>query len=188
MPPFAESARIALTVREKLQAKHCARDAVQSSGKSDIAASKRRRGDHRIVLQTIRAIIGVAVIVRSRIVISAATCSQCNPETTVVVDGVAENRPGGAVASEASDADAIEGIEGDDVAFPCIHAADRPDGRIAGGDAAVSVAQRCAVNVGPDLVALDHYACRSAADKNSIGARVDYIAGARRAATDGGVD
>ncbi len=63
-----------------------------------------------------------------------------------------------------------------------------PAGCVARSDAAVSVAQRGAVNVGPDLVALDHYACRSAAHKNSIGTRVDYIAGARRAATDRNVE
>ena len=94
------------------------------------------------------------------------------------MNGIAENGPAGVIADEAGDADAIERIEGDDIAFPRIHATDRPAGCVARSDAAVSVAQRGAVNVGPDLVALDHYACRSAAHKNSIGTRVDYIAGA----------
>ena len=71
---------------------------------------------------------------------------------------------------------------------PPVHATDRPGGRIASGDAAVSVAQRRAVNVGADFVALDHYAYRSAANKNPVGTRVNYIARTRRAATDGGVD
>jgi hypothetical protein len=104
------------------------------------------------------------------------------------VDGVAENGPGGVVASEASDADAVDGIEGDNVAFPRIHAADRPDGRIASGDATISVAERRAVNVDADFISLDHYTCRTAADKDSIGTRVDYIARARRATTNGDVD
>jgi hypothetical protein len=104
------------------------------------------------------------------------------------VNGVTENGPPRVIASKAGNADAVKRIEGDDVAFPCIHAPDRPGGRVAGSDAAVAVAQRCAVNVGSDLVALNHYAYRSAAHKNSIGTRVDYIAGARGVATDGSVE
>lgn len=94
------------------------------------------------------------------------------------MNGITENGPPGVIASEAGDADAIECIEGDDIAFPCIHATDRSGGRVAGTDAAVSVAQRCAVDVGSDLVALDHYASRSATHENSIGTRIDYIASA----------
>jgi glycerol-3-phosphate responsive antiterminator len=104
------------------------------------------------------------------------------------VNRIAKNGPAGVVATKSSDADTVEGIEGDDVAFPCIHAADRPDGRIAGGDATISVAQRRAVNVGADFVCLDHHACRTAANKDPIGTRVDYIARAWRGATDGGFD
>jgi hypothetical protein len=107
----------------------------------------------------------------------------------IIVNGVAENGPGGVIASEACDADAVEVIEGDDVAFPRILAADRPDGGIASGDATALVAQRHGSrDVRANLVALDHYASRSGADKDSVGTRVDYVARTRRAATDGGVE
>lgn len=90
-------------------------------------------------MQTICAIVGVAVIVRRRIVISAATSSQCYPETTVVVDGVTENGPLGVVTREAGDADAVEAVKRNDVGFPA-RAADKPPSGIASGDAAVSIA------------------------------------------------
>jgi hypothetical protein len=141
-------------------------------------------------LEIIRAhaIVGVAVIVRRRHGSSAATRSECNPQEGIVVNRIAKNGPAGVVASKSSDADAVEGIKGDDVAFPCIHPADRPDGRIASDDATISVAQRRAVNVGADFISLDNYPYRSAANKDSIGTRVDHIARARCAATDGGVE
>jgi hypothetical protein len=142
-------------------------------------------------LEIIRAhaIVGVAVIVRRWIVRSAATSSQCNTETGVVVDGVAENGPGGVLASEASDADAVEGVERDDVAFPCVHAANCPVARLADGDATISVAQRHrSGDVGADLIALDNYSCRATADLNAGGTRSYHIGCARCAATDGGVE
>lgn len=188
MLPLTESARITLATREKLETKHGARHAIQCSRKHDIAINKRRRCYHRIILLVIRTAGGVAVIICRWHVKSAAARSQCNAEAGVVVNGVAENGPSGVIASEASDADAVQSVKGDDIAFPCIHASDRPDGRIASGDAAVSVAQRCAVNVGADFVALDHYAYRSAANKNPVGTRIDYIGCTLRAATDGSVE
>lgn len=136
----------------------------------------------------IRTAGGVAVIIGRWHRSSATTCSQSNAESPVIVNGVTQNGPGGIIASEASDAYAVECIKGDDIPFPCIDAADRADGRIASGDAAVTVAQRHGSgDVGANLVALDDYASRSGADKDSVGSRVDYIAGARRAATDNGV-
>jgi hypothetical protein len=139
-------------------------------------------------LLVIRTAGHVAVIIGYRIIICAAIRSECNSKTTIVVNGVSENGPSGVIASEAGDADAVEDIECDDVAFPCIHAADRPGGRVASANAAVSVAQRRAVNVGADFVALDNYPCRATADVNAVGARIYYVSCTRCVATDGRVD
>jgi hypothetical protein len=93
------------------------------------------------------------------------------------------------VASEASDADAVESIKGDDVAFPCIHAPDRPDGRIASGDPAVSVSQgHRSGDVGADLISLDNHSCRATANVDAVGARIYHIGCTGRVATDGGVE
>jgi hypothetical protein len=190
MLSLAEARRITGSAGEKLKVKHRAGHAVQSSGKRDIPVRKWCRGDYGVILLIIRAAGGVAVVVRRWGVRSATTRSQCNPESemavgAIVVNGVAENGPGGVIASEACDADAVEVIEGDDVAFPRILTADRPDGGIASGDATALVAQRHGSrDVGANLVALDDYASRTPADKDPVGTRVDYIASARRAAAD----
>jgi hypothetical protein len=184
MLSLTEPARITLSVREKFQTKGCGRHAIQVSGKHDVAIAKRRRCDHRIILLVIGPARGVAMIICRWRVHSAATCGESNAEPCIVVNGVTENGPPGVIASEAGNADAVEGIECDDVPFPCIHTTDYPDGCIASGDAAVSVAQRRAVNVGANLVSLDHYACGTTADDDSVCTRVDYIACAWHAATD----
>jgi hypothetical protein len=154
MLPLAESTRIALTVREKLQAKHRAWLTVKGARQHHIASAKRGRCNHRIVLQIIRPRVGVAVIVGRWDVSSAAL--ERNPELRVVVNGVAENGPAGVVAT---DADAVEAIERNDVALASGRAANRPVRRRSGGahvDAAVAVAERHrARHVGADLVALD---------------------------------
>jgi hypothetical protein len=75
-------------------------------------------------LQIIPTAISVTVIIEGRRISSAAL--ERNSEVTVIVNGVAENGPGGVVASEAKDANAVQGIERNNVAFPCIHAADHP--------------------------------------------------------------
>src|ERR1051325_2094476 len=189
MLPLAEATRIALAIRKQLEAEHRTRHAVQSSGKRDIASAKRGGCDHRIILLVIGTDRGVAVIVGCWQGSSAATCIQCDSEAGVVVHGVTQNGPFRVIAGESCDADAVESVKRDDVAFPRSHAPDRPDGRIAGGDAAVSVSQgRRSGDVGANLVALDHHAVRSAAYFYSVGTRVDHIARARCAATDGGVE
>lgn len=190
MLSLAEARRITGSAGEKFEVKHRAGHAVQSSGKRDIAVAKRCRCDDRIILLVIRTAGGVAVVVRRWSVRSATTCSQCDPDSemavgAIIVNGVAENSPGGVIASEACDADAVEVIEGDDVAFPRILTPDRTDGGIASGDATALVAQRQGTgNVRTNFVALDHHASRSAADEDSVPTRVDYIARARCTATD----
>jgi hypothetical protein len=103
------------------------------------------------------------------------------------VNGVAENSPSGVIASEAGDAYTVEAVKRDDVGLPCARAADNPARCIAGANAAVAVTQLGAVNVRADFVTLDHYACRTTVDKDSISTRIDYITRARRAGADGSI-
>jgi hypothetical protein len=98
------------------------------------------------------------------------------------VNGVAQN--GTSVDTKAtSDADAIEAVKRDDIAFSCVHAPDGPGGRTpsragrAGVDATVAVAQRHRTrNVGADLVALDDYTSRIMTEYDAVGARSYNIA------------
>lgn len=76
-------------------------------------------------MQIIRARVHVAVIVRGWNGSTAATPSECNPQEGIIVNGVAQN--GTSVdAIETSDADAVEAVKRDDVAFSCVHASDGP--------------------------------------------------------------
>ena len=189
MLALAESTRIALCIREKFQPEHCVRHAVQCSRKHDVAIRKRGRCDHRIILQVIPTAVGVAVIIGRRHGSSAATRSQCNPEAGVVVNGVAENGPGGVIAGKAGDADAVEGVKRDDVALTGARAADCPVARLAAGDTTISVAQRHrSRDVGADLIALDNNPGGITAKTDAIGTRCYHISCNRCAATDGSVD
>jgi hypothetical protein len=189
MLSLTESTWIALPVRKKLEAKHGARHAVQSSGKRDIAAAKRCRCDHGIILQIVRARVHVAVIVGRWRVSSTATRSECDPQESIIVNGVAQN--GTSVdAIGTSDADAVEAVKRDDVAFSCVHAPDGPSRtqRQAGVDAAIAVAQRHrSGDVGADLIALDDYTGRSMIEDDAVGARSYHIGCAWRVAADGGI-
>ena len=197
MLPLAESTRIALAIREKLEVKHVVRHAVQHSRKHDVAIRERRRHDHRIILLVICTAGGVAVINWRWDGSSAATRSQCDSETTaavqcvlmIVVNGVAENSPGSVMASEAGDADAVKVVKRNGVTLPGIRAADNPVRRIAGGDTTISVTQRHrAGDIGADLVALDDDSCRATADKDAVGTGSYHIGCTRCAAADGGVE
>src|SRR5581483_2504236 len=59
MLPLAESTRVALLVREELQTEHGVRDAIQCSGNRDVAIGKRSGCDYGIILQIVRASVGV---------------------------------------------------------------------------------------------------------------------------------
>jgi len=107
----------------------------------------------------------------------------------IIVNGVAQNSPGGVIASEAGNADAVKAAKHDGVTLPGIRAADYPARRIASIDATISVAQRHrAGDIGADLVALDNRSCGGAADKDAIGARSYDISCTRRATADGAID
>jgi len=118
MPPLPEAARITLPVREKLQAKHSARHAIQASGECNHSTAIRCHRNEGIILLVIGPARGVAVIIWSWNGSSAATGSECDSEACIVVNGVAKNGPSGVIASEAGDADAVEAVKGNDVPFP----------------------------------------------------------------------
>jgi hypothetical protein len=117
---------IAFRTGEELEAEACACNAIQIPGESDITIAERGRCDHWKILQIICTAVGIAIIIRGWHDSSAATRSQCNPEASVVVNGVAENGPSGVIASKTGDTDAVETVKRDDVALPCIRAADDP--------------------------------------------------------------
>jgi hypothetical protein len=108
------------------------------------------------------------------------------------VDEIFEDGPAGVTAT---DRDAVEAIEGDDIALSGLRAADGPTG---GGssewathaNAAIDIAQRHrSRDIGADLVALDHDAAgRITVDNDTIGRSADYVTRAGGAAADRGVD
>jgi hypothetical protein len=138
-------------------------------------------------LEIIGAAVHVAVIVRHGGVNSTALEGDAEP--AVIMNGVTENGPGGVIASEAGDADAVKTVKRNDVTLPGTRAADHPVRRIVGGDTTISVAQRHrAGDIGADFVALDNYSCGAASDKDTVGPRIHDIGCARCAAADGGID
>jgi hypothetical protein len=128
------------------------------------------------------------MIVRRIVKGSAAARSECNPQADIVVNGIAKNDPGGVVASKSRNANPVEAVKCDDVAFPCVYASDGPGRRIAGGDATIAVAQwHRSRDVSANLVALDDHVGEVTADFDTVGTRVYYIACPWRVATDRGV-
>ena len=117
MLSLSEAGWIALRTGEKLETKHGVRYAVERSRKHDIATNKRCRCNHRIILLIIGAGGGIAVIILRWHISSATTGSQCNSEAGIVVNGVAENGPFSVIASRSCDADSVEDVKCDNIAF-----------------------------------------------------------------------
>jgi len=127
-------------------------------------------------LQIVCPIVGVAGIVGRRSVSSA--CLERDPETSIVVDGIAEDLPAGIPVN---DADAVEAVEGDDVALACARTAYHPT-RSGRGFVHVNATQAVAKrhrprDVGADVVTLDDEASWTTLNDDAIAACVYHIAG-----------
>src|SRR5262249_38305071 len=117
MLSLSEAGWIALRTGEKFESEHGVRYAVERSRKRDVATNKRCRCNHRIILLIIGAAGGIAIVIRGWHDSSATTGSQCNSEAGIVVNRVAENGPFSVIASRSCDADSVEDVKCDNIAF-----------------------------------------------------------------------
>jgi hypothetical protein len=84
------------------------------------------------------------------------------------MNGVPKNRPFRVVAGKSCDADTVQAVKCDYIAFARIGSSDYAITRYGHADTTISIAQPyCSGDVGADVVALDNCSCRATTDADA---------------------
>ena len=147
---FAVAGGIGRGAAEEFDAERGAGGAVQRALHADLPAARGGPGQHGVILQSVRARIAIAAVVRGH-----AVDPQVDPQAGVAVDRIAGKR----VAGTARDGHTCAAVEREGIAFSRRRAAHRVIGTAGDVEAVEGVAQvDDTAGVGPQEIALDDVA------------------------------